>query len=54
MKPIKALELSEVFASNQRKAIIMALLIVFISDAYIKYLNQLPFSRQCLGMNYHR
>lgn len=54
MKPIKYLNYQKLITSNQRKTIIMVLLIVFISDAYIKYFNQLPFSRQYLGMNYHR
>lgn len=45
MKPIKYLNYKKLIISNQRKAIIMVLLIVFISDEYIKYLNQLPFLR---------
>lgn len=46
MKPIKILELSEVNRLKSEKGyLIMAILTAFISDEYIKYLNQLPFLR---------
>ena len=54
MKPIKVLDLSEVSRLKLEKGYHNGPTHSFISDAYIKYFNQLPFLRQYLGMNYHR